>query len=98
MRQTKTPSSPHFQRIGGPQHSRGLLETGSLLVWDSEAEERTRLRTEEKMINWDRESLMIAVRNKYRLCHDYDKVVGFFDTLYASGRLGLPFSTLTVVG
>jgi hypothetical protein len=50
------------------------------------------------MINWDRESLTIAVRNKYRVSHDYDKVVGFFDTLYASGRLGLPLSTLIFVG
>ena len=47
----------------------------------------------------DAEHLMIAVRNKYRVSHDYDKVVSFFDTPYASGRLELPLSTVvTVVG
>lgn len=46
----------------------------------------------------DAEHLMIAVRTRYRASHDYAKVVSFFDTLYASGRLPLPLSTVTVVG
>ena len=46
----------------------------------------------------DAEHLMIAVRNKYRVSQDYTKVVSFFDTLYASGRLQLPLQTVTVVG
>ena len=84
--------------MAGLQHSEGLLETGSLLVSDSESEEQTRLRTEERMIHWERDGLMIAVRNKYRVSPDYDKVVSFFDTLYSSGRLGLPLSNVTVAG
>ena len=46
----------------------------------------------------DAEHLMIAVRNKYRVSQDYAKVVSFFDTLYASGRLQLPLQTVTIVG
>jgi hypothetical protein len=38
----------------------------------------------------DAEHLAVAVRNRYRESDDYRKVVSFFDTLYASGRLDLP--------
>lgn len=42
--------------------------------------------------------LAIAVRNQYRSSPDYDKVVDFFDALYASARLNLPLTGLLVVG
>lgn len=42
--------------------------------------------------------LVIAVRNKYRSSPDFDKVVAFFDTLYVSGRLGLPLKGILIIG
>lgn len=32
----------------------------------------------------------IAVRNRYKANRDFDRVIAFFDTLYASRRLSLP--------
>ena len=42
--------------------------------------------------------LVIAVRKIYRESNDYEKVVTFMDTFYASGRLWLPLETVTIVG
>ena len=42
--------------------------------------------------------LGIAVRNDYRGNPDFDRVVRFFDTMYASNRLNLPLTGLLVVG
>jgi hypothetical protein len=42
--------------------------------------------------------LMIAVRNNYRGSDDFKKVVSFFETLYASGRLTLPLASITIIG
>ena len=42
--------------------------------------------------------LGIAIRNDYRGNSDFDKVVRFFDTMYASNRLQLPLSGLLVIG
>jgi hypothetical protein len=42
--------------------------------------------------------LVIAVRNKYRISPDFDKVVAFFDTLYVSGRLSLPLKGILIIG
>lgn len=42
--------------------------------------------------------LVIAVRKIYRKSKDFDKVLTFFDTLYASGRLSLPLDGILVVG
>ena len=42
--------------------------------------------------------LILAVRNKYRGKDDFDKVVTFFDTLYASDRMKLPLKGIAVIG
>ncbi len=42
--------------------------------------------------------LAIAVRNTYRGGSDYDYVVRFFDTLYASNRLALPLNGILLIG
>ena len=40
----------------------------------------------------------IAVRNLYKNSRDFEKVVMFFDTLYASNRLELPLNGVLVIG
>lgn len=42
--------------------------------------------------------LCIAVRNVYRSSKDSEKVIAFFDTLYASGRLKLPLKGVLIIG
>ncbi len=42
--------------------------------------------------------LTIAVRNLYRGNDDFSKVMAFFDTMYASGRLQLPLKGILIVG
>ena len=42
--------------------------------------------------------LGIAIRNVYRKSPDFDKVVRFFDTMYASNRLTLPLKDILVIG
>jgi len=42
--------------------------------------------------------LGIAVRNKYRTSNDFDRVLRFIDTLYASSRIRLPLKGILVVG
>jgi hypothetical protein len=42
--------------------------------------------------------LVIAVRKTYRKKADFEKVVTFFDTLYASGRLQLPLKGILIIG
>ena len=42
--------------------------------------------------------LAIAVRNDYRGNNDYEKVVKFVDTLYASSRMKLPLKGLVIIG
>lgn len=44
------------------------------------------------------EYLVIAVRNIYRRSKDFHKVMTFFDTLYASGRLKLPLQGILIIG
>ena len=46
----------------------------------------------------DVDKLCIAVRNDYRGADDFEKVCTFFDSLYASGRLGIPLSGLLIIG
>lgn len=48
------------------------------------------------MFNVD--NLCIAVRNKYRNSNDFTKVCLFFNTLYQSGRIGIPLKGLLIVG
>ncbi|QEG40435.1 hypothetical protein [Roseimaritima ulvae] len=42
--------------------------------------------------------LAIAVRNDYRGSSDFDAVLRFFDTMYASNRLSLPLKGILVIG
>lgn len=44
------------------------------------------------------EYCVIAVRNLYIDCHDFENVVSFFETLYASRRLQLPLKGVLVIG
>jgi len=42
--------------------------------------------------------LGIAIHNVYRKSPDFEKVVRFFDTMYASNRLTLPLKGILVIG
>jgi len=42
--------------------------------------------------------LIIAVRNLYRTSKDFEKVISFLDTLYASNRLTLPLKGILIIG
>jgi hypothetical protein len=42
--------------------------------------------------------LVIAVRKDYRGNSDFQNVITFFDTLYASGRLQLPLKGILIIG
>jgi hypothetical protein len=42
--------------------------------------------------------LVIALRNTYKGNSDFDKVITFFETLYASGRLQLPLKGILIIG
>jgi len=46
----------------------------------------------------DVDYLVIAVRNTYRNNPDFEKVITFFNTLYASGRLILPLKGILIIG
>jgi len=46
----------------------------------------------------DVDYLAIAVRLDYRGTPDFSKVLGFFETLYASTRLELPLRGVLVIG
>lgn len=46
----------------------------------------------------DVDYLGIAIRNVYRKSPDFEKVVRFFDTMYASSRLVLPLKGILVIG
>lgn len=46
----------------------------------------------------DVDYLAIAVRNVYRGNKDFETVLKFFDTLYASNRLTLPLKGILVIG
>lgn len=46
----------------------------------------------------DIDNLIIAVRNSYRGNSDFDVVITFFETLYASGRLSLPLKRILIIG
>ena len=46
----------------------------------------------------DAQHIAIAVRNDYLGSKDFIRIVNWFDTLYTSGRLVLPLSTVTVIG
>jgi len=44
------------------------------------------------------EYLVLGIRRVYRTSKDFEKVVTFFDTLYASDRLQLPLKGILVIG
>jgi hypothetical protein len=44
------------------------------------------------------EYLAIAVRNVYANIPDFERVVTFFETLYASDRMQLPLKGILIVG
>lgn len=46
----------------------------------------------------DIEYLVISVRNIYRTSKDFEKVISFLDTLYASNRLKLPLTGILIIG
>lgn len=46
----------------------------------------------------DVDYLVIAVRNLYRRQKDFNTVITFLDTLYASNRLNLPLKGILVIG
>ena len=46
----------------------------------------------------DADYLGIAVRNIYGQSADFEKVIRFFDTMYASNRLKLPLKGILVIG
>ncbi len=46
----------------------------------------------------DIDYLVISVRNIYRTSRDFEKVISFIDTLYASNRLILPLSGILIIG
>lgn len=46
----------------------------------------------------DVDFLIIAVRNIYRESNDFEKVINFLDTLYASNRLSLPLKGILIIG
>ena len=42
--------------------------------------------------------LCIAIRQKYRISNDYEKVCSFFDALYASNRFTVPLKGILIIG
>ncbi len=46
----------------------------------------------------DVEYLVIAVRNIYKSGKDFEKVISFLDTLYASDRIRLPLKGILIIG
>lgn len=44
------------------------------------------------------EYLAIAVRNRYRSSNDFERVVRFMNTLYASNRITLPLKGILIIG
>jgi hypothetical protein len=46
----------------------------------------------------DVDYLVVAVRNIYRSQKDFDMVINFLDTLYASNRLELPLNGILIIG
>lgn len=42
--------------------------------------------------------LAIAVRIRYKTSNDFDRVVGFLDTLYTSNRFTLPLKEVLIIG
>ena len=52
----------------------------------------------EACMMYDVDYLVIAIRRIYRTSKDFEKVIAFFDTLYASRRISLPLKGILVIG
>ena len=52
----------------------------------------------EAIIIDDIDYLIIAVRNIYRKSKDFEKVIAFFDAMYASSRFNCPLKGLLIIG
>jgi len=52
----------------------------------------------EACMMFDVEYLVIVVRRKYLKVNDFDQIVDFFDTLYASDRIELPLKGVLIIG
>lgn len=46
----------------------------------------------------DDEYLAVTVRKTYLGTKDYAKILDFMDTLYASGKLGIPLRGIMIIG
>ena len=42
--------------------------------------------------------LVLGIRRVYKRSKDFEKVVTFFDTLYASGRMSIPLKGILIIG
>jgi hypothetical protein len=52
----------------------------------------------EACVMYDVEYLAIAVRRTYIKNKDFEKILDFMDTLYASGRLHIPLKGIVIIG
>lgn len=52
----------------------------------------------EASMMFDVEYLVLAVRNRYRMHNDFDRVFNFLETLYISNRIHLPLKGILLIG
>ena len=52
----------------------------------------------EACVMYDVDYLILAIRKSYRGGKDFEKILTFFDTMYASGRMTIPLKGLLVIG
>ena len=52
----------------------------------------------EACVMYDVDYLILALRKTYNKKQDFETVLNFFDTLYASGRMSLPLKGILVIG
>ena len=98
---------PYQSAVCEAERGRGHRERqGAPLVLDGRAERRRQLEGSEqcaagqflKDLFHDVDYCGIAVRNLYINSRDFERVVGFLETLYASSRLTLPLKGVLIIG
>lgn len=52
----------------------------------------------EACVMYNVDYLVLAIRKIYRNNKDFEKVLTFFDTLFASGRMSIPLKGILVIG
>lgn len=52
----------------------------------------------EACVMYNVDYLVLAIRKIYRKSKDFEKVLTFFDTLFASGRMSVPLKGILVIG